>query len=138
MLAGLNQLTFAVSDVSRSFDFYVNILGFTPKVKWKTGAYLSLIDKGSLGDLWLCLSFDKVADKGDYTHYAFTVSSEEIGAFLEKLRSAKIIEWKENRSEGESIYFLDPDGHRLEIHCGSLESRLQSCRENPYEGMIFY
>lgn len=28
MLKGLNHITIAVSDVARSFDFYVNTLGF--------------------------------------------------------------------------------------------------------------
>lgn len=31
MLLGLNHLTLAVSEVERSFRFYVDVLGFTPK-----------------------------------------------------------------------------------------------------------
>lgn len=31
---------------------------------------------------------------------------------------------EENLSEGDSLYFLDPDGHKLELHVGSLQSRL--------------
>ncbi|WBM72803.1 fosfomycin resistance glutathione transferase [Buttiauxella sp. WJP83] len=132
MLTGLNHLTLAVSDVARSFDFYVHQLGFTPRAKWAKGAYLSL------GDLWLCLSLDTVDDKRDYTHYAFTISEPYIVSFREKLRAARIVEWKDNTSEGASLYFLDPDGHRLEVHSGGLETRLQACKEKPYEGMIFY
>lgn len=132
MLTGLNHLTLAVSNVARSFDFYVHQLGFTPRAKWAKGAYLSL------GDLWLCLSLDTVDDKSDYTHYAFTISEQYIVSFREKLRAARIEEWKDNTSEGASLYFLDPDGHRLEVHCGGLETRLQACKEKPYEGMIFY
>jgi hypothetical protein len=47
-------------------------------------------------------------------------------------------EWKSNRSEGDSFYFLDPDGHQLEAHVGSLESRLAQCRLRPYAGMRFF
>ena len=132
MLTGLNHLTLAVSNVARSFDFYVHQLGFTPRAKWAKGAYLSL------GDLWLCLSLDTVDDKSDYTHYAFSISEQYIVSFREKLRAARIEEWKDNTSEGASLYFLDPDGHRLEVHSGGLETRLQACKEKPYEGMIFY
>ncbi len=43
--------------------------------------------------------------------------------------SQRIIESKakifqENISEGDSLYYLDPNGHKLEIHCGDLKSRL--------------
>jgi hypothetical protein len=33
------------------------------------------------------------------------------------------------------VYFLDPDGHRLEVHAGSLESRLASALGN-YDGIV--
>lgn len=132
MLSGLNHLTLAVSNLERSFEFYTHLLGLTPRAKWSTGAYLTL------GDLWLCLSLDSVDAKRDYTHYAFSVSSRHIGDLTKRLRSAGVSEWKTNTSEGESVYFLDPDGHRLELHCGDLRTRLRACRDKPYDGMIFY
>ncbi|MCU6663511.1 Glutathione transferase FosA [compost metagenome] len=132
MLNGLNHITIAVSDVSRSFDFYVNRLGFTPKAKWAGGAYLSL------GNLWLCLSADSVATREDYTHYAFSIRSEDFDVYVKKLKSSGITEWKINKSEGKSIYFLDPDGHKLEIHDGNLDSRLRACIKHPYEKMEFF
>lgn len=132
MLNGLNHITIAVSDVSGSFDFYVNRLGFTPKAKWAGGAYLSL------GNLWLCLSADSVATREDYTHYAFSIRSEDFAEYVKKLKSSGITEWKINKSEGKSIYFLDPDGHKLEIHDGNLDSRLRACIKHPYEKMEFF
>lgn len=132
MLSGLNHITLAVSNVANSLNFYVETLGFTLKAKWAHGAYLSL------GDLWLCLSGDKVSVSDDYTHYAFSIPTEEFDVFVERLRSSGVTEWKTNKSEGKSVYFLDPDGHRLEIHDGDLESRLRACRIQPYEGMEFF
>ncbi|OYQ98817.1 hypothetical protein B9P90_05980 [Citrobacter freundii] len=45
--------------------------------------------------------------------------------------------WKDNKSEGQSFYFFDPDGHKLELHVGDLSSRLAQCREKPYSGIRF-
>lgn len=74
----------------------------------------------------------------DYTHYAFTVDAADFTALVERLRAAGVQEWRDNRSEGASFYFLDPDGHKLEVHVGDLASRLQACRAKPYAGMKFY
>ncbi|HDT0722162.1 TPA: VOC family protein [Proteus mirabilis] len=123
MILGLNHLTIAVTDVKHSFDFYCYILGFKPEAIWEHGAYLSL------GDLWLCLSYDEVDDKIDYTHYAFSITEEDMQPFKKRLKRFGVIEWKQNKSEGESIYFLDPDGHKLEVHVGNLQTRLQYLRE---------
>ena len=129
MLKGLNHITIAVSDLERSLDFYINALGFKGHVKWKQGAYLSL------GDLWLCLSVDKPDEKTDYSHIAFSISQQDFTDFSHKLIQLDIAQWKENKSEGESLYLLDPDGHKLEIHSGDLYSRLESIKHQPYEGL---
>ncbi|GGH60844.1 hypothetical protein GCM10010975_23950 [Comamonas phosphati] len=50
----------------------------------------------------------------------------------------RVRQWQDNRSEGASFYFLDPDGHRLEAHVGSLAARLARCRLQSYAGMVFY
>lgn len=46
--------------------------------------------------------------------------------------------WKENKSEGASIYTLDPDHHKLEIHAADLKSRIEHMKKNPYPGMKLY
>ncbi|MCY1471991.1 glutathione transferase [Pseudomonas jessenii] len=135
MLTGLNHLTLAVVNLSRSIEFYVALPGFRLAARWETGAYLSL------GDLWLCLSLDesRLAEKQpDYTHYAFSVGQEDFEEVTAYLRLRNVIEWKSNSSEGNSFYFSDPDGHRLELHVGSLASRLEQCRRQPYAGMEFF
>lgn len=135
MLTGLNHLTFAVRDVARSVDFYTRLLGFTPAATWNAGAYLTL------DGAWLCLSLDPLRaqePQPDYTHYAFSISHGRFADFAALLRANGVREWKQNSSEGESLYFLDPDGHKLEAHVGDLASRLAQCRQKPYAGMQFY
>lgn len=134
MLTGLNHLTLAVSSVEHSLIFYQQHLGMQCHVSREIGAYLSC------GDLWLCLSFDEHARPrpGDYTHYAFSISATDFGAMVSRLTQAGVMCWKDNRSEGASFYFFDPDNHRLELHVGSLVSCLTACCERPYKQMMFY
>ncbi|MGC5702797.1 fosfomycin resistance glutathione transferase [Pseudomonas sp. NFXW11] len=135
MLTGLNHLTLAVSDLPRSLDFYHSLLQLRLEASWDAGAYLSL------PGLWLCLSLDpqrQAPVQADYTHYAFSIGRGDFAAFVQRLREAGVGEWRDNRSEGDSLYFLDPDGHRLEAHVGDLASRLLACRQRPYGGMRFH
>lgn len=135
MLSGLNHFTLAVQSLERSVSFYRDLLGFHLAARWNMGAYLEL------GDLWLGLSLDNrrpTEPWPEYTHYAFSTSEEDFAPFVAKLIQAGVIEWKSNSSEGNSFYFLDPDSHKLEIHVGSLASRLKQCRELPYAGMEFF
>ena len=135
MLSGLNHLTLAVVDLQRSLHFYHELLRLQLEATWDNGAYLSL------PGLWLCLSLDPLRDPVpvvDYTHYAFSTHARDFDALVERLRGAGVQEWRDNRSEGASYYFLDPDGHKLEVHVGDLASRLRACRDKPYAGMKFY
>lgn len=131
---GLNHLTLAVGDLGRSIGFYREALGCVLRAEWAEGAYLAA------GPLWLCLSLDPQARTGphpDYTHVAFDVDEASFDALAPILRARAVI-WKENRSEGRSLYFLDPDGHKLELHVGSLESRLAAYRDRADSGVVIY
>lgn len=135
MITGFNHLTLSTSDVDKSFDFYINILSCKPLAKWKKGAYLLA------GDLWLCLALD--LDKGDriskeYTHFAFSVSPEQFKYYRNNFKDLNLQLWKDNTSEGDSLYILDPDNHKLELHVGNWQTRLAEVRKNPYEEMIFF
>lgn len=134
MLTGFNHLTLAVRDVERSVEFYRHVLGLRAHACWDHGAYLSL------GELWLCLSLDPQRGpvaSADYTHYAFSIAADAFVDFAQLLQDHAVPLWQRNRSEGDSLYFLDPDGHRLEAHVGDLHSRLASCHARPYAGMRF-
>ncbi|HIF6199632.1 TPA: fosfomycin resistance glutathione transferase [Vibrio parahaemolyticus] len=131
MISGLNHITLAVSDLERSLKFYIDTLGFTGHVKWDNGAYISI------GDAWFCLSCDSPCPKTDYTHIVFDISREDFEHFSSRVISFDIEVWKQNISEGQSLYILDPDGHKLEIHVGSLKSRLEALKSKPYSGLVW-
>lgn len=117
----INHVTLAVKDLKTAVKFYTETLGLTLHRQWDGGAYLTA------GHDWICFSVDPAARNGphaDYTHMAFDVSLEDFHDIKKQCLNSGARQWKENRSEGESFYFLDPDGHKLEIHVGDLHSRL--------------
>ena len=132
-ITGLNHLTLATADLPRAFDFYTRVLGCRPRARWARGAYLSV------GELWLCLSLDAGARPStDYTHVAFDVDAATLDAWRSRLDEAGVTLWKTNSSEGDSLYVLDPDGHRLELHVGDLHSRLAALHDAPYDDLELF
>lgn len=133
-ISGLNHITLSVTNLAQSIEFYCQQLGFTLKASWSDGAYLEA------GTLWLCLARqdDKIEqDANDYSHVALSIDKESFDNCADKLlQSARI--WKTNTSEGQSLYFLDPDGHRLEIHVGDLKSRLDHYRLTKRHDITIY
>lgn len=125
MIRGLNHITLAVSNLDESLDFYTRILGFKGHVKWDGGVYLSL------GDIWLCLSLDTPSPSTDYTHIAFDIDEVNFKNFEKIIVQNDIKLWKKNTSEGKSLYILDPNGNKLEIHVGNLQTRLESFKQKP-------
>lgn len=138
VIRGLNHLTLAVSDLEISFDFYTRALGLSPVARWEGGAYLLA------GEDWIALIEDPAAGQNrevsrpDYTHAAFTVAPEDFETASRRVLDAGARPWQENHTAGVSLYFLDPDGHRLELHASDLASRLAADREDPPPGMRFY
>ena len=113
MINGLNHITIAVSDIQRSLDFYTKLLGFNGHVVWDSGAYLSS------NGIWLCLSLNNPSPSKDYSHLAWSVSNSDFDSLSQQIVSSGAELWKSNKSEGNSLYFLDPDGYKLEIHVES-------------------
>jgi catechol 2,3-dioxygenase-like lactoylglutathione lyase family enzyme len=132
MITGVNHITLAVRDVEQSFAFYSEVLGFRPQAKWPDGAYLLA------GETWVALVRDDLVRREalpEYTHVAFSVSSQDFGPLSERIRRSGAEIWQENRTEGASLYFIDPNGHKLEIHASDLTARLRAARQEPWPGL---
>lgn len=135
MIRGINHVTFSVRDLERSLRFYRDALGFRPLCLWPEGAYLQA------GSLWVALIQDAETRGGplpEYSHVAFDVAPESFDSVARRIREAGARLFKENASEGASLYFLDPDGHKLEVHASDLEERLRTARADPWEGLQFF
>jgi catechol 2,3-dioxygenase-like lactoylglutathione lyase family enzyme len=123
MINAMNHITLAVKDVDRSFAFYRDLLGLTTLAKWDKGAYFLIGDTENV--FWFCLNFDeKTLPSSDYTHYAFSVDKQDFELMAARIINSGTRIFKENTSPGESLYFLDPDGHKLEIHAGNWRDRI--------------
>ncbi|MBN1937219.1 MAG: VOC family protein [Anaerolineae bacterium] len=134
-ICGINHITLSIKDVKTSFGFYTTVLGFQPVARWPKGAYLLA------GDVWIALVLDEHTRTGplpEYTHVAFAVSEADFEALSARIIAAGAEVWQDNRSEGASLYFLDPNGHKLEIHATDLAARIESARAAPWEGLEFF
>ena len=135
MITGINHITLAIADVERSFTFYTAVLGCRPIAKWPKGAYLLA------GDIWIALVADphtRQAALPEYTHIAFSISAQDIGPLSARIRASGATIWQENWTEGDSLYFLDPDGHKLEIHASDLATRIATAKAQPWDGLTFF
>jgi len=135
MIKGINHITLAVKNIEISFAFYKKILDLKPVVRWGKGAYLTA------GDTWIALIQDsKILDlnQPDYSHIAFSCTSYDFHILKSKILDYGCKEWSTNESEGDSLYFLDPDGHQLEIHIGDIKSRLKEMKDNPWDIFEYY
>jgi catechol 2,3-dioxygenase-like lactoylglutathione lyase family enzyme len=134
-ITGINHITLAVQDIEASYAFYHDILQFKPLCKWHAGAYFLV------GDLWFCLNVDKKrVSTACYTHYAFSVSESNFAAIKERIIASKVNIFKEEAIEGKSLYFLDPDGHKIEIHVGDCKSRIEAKKHDAgsWKNVEFY
>ena len=130
-VSGINHVTFDVASVEESVEFYRDVLGCELVAHWRAGAYLTA------GTTWIALvSRGEPPSPATDSHIAFGVSREQFIGLTDRIRASGARVWQENWTEGESLYFEDPTGHRLEIHCTDLATRLRAARTEPWEGLV--
>ena len=122
MITGVNHLTFSVGDLEESVGFYTGVLGLRLVYRQDEEAHLLA------GGAWIVLILDSSVRSGalpEYTHAAFSVSTESFGVLAGRIERSDAEIWQKNSTPGDSLYFLDPDGHKLEIHASSREDRIK-------------
>jgi len=58
------------------------------------------------------------------------VAESNFDEMVMKIINSGCYVFKKNSSPGKSLYFTDPDGHKLEIHIGNSETRIRAKKSN--------
>jgi lactoylglutathione lyase len=113
-IRGVYEVAIRVKDLSRAEAFYRDVLGLDVGLRDERRNWLFLRAGGQAGMIVL------QEDKGEWPtqHFAFTVDDADIEHVAMVLRERQIavsgpvfIKWM----PAKSVYFEDPDGHRLEL-----------------------
>lgn len=138
MIRGINHITYSVSNITKSIEFYRDVLKAEILVEGKMSAYFNL------AGIWLALNEEKNIPRKEivysYTHMAFTISEDDFDSWYSWLKenNVNILKGRDRDiRDKKSIYFTDLDGHKLELHTGSLEDRLNYYKEDK-PNMKFY
>jgi catechol 2,3-dioxygenase-like lactoylglutathione lyase family enzyme len=133
MITGINHINIAVKDIARSFTFYKEVLGFKPLCRSEGSAYFLVGTPDTLGCLWFSLDLDRDhvrLPSPCNSHIAFSVCAQEFAPLSARILKAGAPIFKDNSSPGQSLYFLDPDAHKLEIHVGDWRTRIAAKKAN--------
>jgi len=127
---GIDHVALSVADLDRSLKFYTEVLGLkiSDREHQKPGTEYFLDCGTSLVGL---IQGDKAGDPHVLqdgglggNHFSFRVPTGDFDRFAEEIKKRGItITYQKKRERSWSLYFLDPDGNKLEITAWPLEDK---------------
>ena len=119
---GIDHVAINVVDLERSLKFYTEVLGLriSPRESQKPGTEYFLDCGSSLIGL---IQGEKDGQKHMLqdgglggNHVSFRVSTKAFDRYVDELKTLGVtITYQKKREKSWSLYFLDPDGNKLEI-----------------------
>jgi catechol 2,3-dioxygenase-like lactoylglutathione lyase family enzyme len=117
-LEGIDHVAVGVRDIERSAKWYINVLGFERLHDGVWNGVPTFIGKGNTGiALFPATQEPKTSKQREIRmlHLAFRANRENFLTAQNELKKHGIKFEFQNHEISHSIYFLDPDGHQLEI-----------------------
>ena len=109
--------TLVATDVSRSREFYTEILGAS--IPDRDGGPTSVVLADTIIDIFPASSDSPAAPKGPGYHHAYLIQIEDYDRWVEHLRTHDVpIQLRSHRLHRLSIFLDDPDGHQIELKIG--------------------
>ena len=122
-LEGIDHVALSVPDVERSAAWYIDVLGFEPLYPGMWDGVPVFVGKGTTGIALFprqeradsASSTQDQSNKLDMLHLAMRADRKNFLAAQEDLKKRGIAFEFADHEISHSIYFRNPDGHRLEI-----------------------
>ena len=116
-LEGIDHVALSVRDIERAAQWYIDVLGFERRYEGAWNGVPTFIAKGNTA-IALFPAKPGSTSSGDgirMLHLAFRADRENFRVAQEELKRRDIKFGFEDHEISHSIYFSDPDGHKLEI-----------------------
>jgi len=118
MTVEFNHTIVSARDAAASAGFLAEILGLEPPKKW--GPFQVVVTDNGVN-----VDFMEKAGEIRSQHYAFLVGDPDFDRIFDRIRRKELTYWADpartregeinHHDGGRGVYFLDPDGHVLEI-----------------------